>query len=161
MIRNWKRVVELVIAWCVSASIAGCGADGPELVPAAGVVNYQGRPLPGAKVTFIPDSGGSIAMATTDAEGKFELRTGTEPGIVTGPCTATVSLMDAGVKSGLSPTMTPEDMQRLQMEGKLQAMLEQQEKSLIPKKYNRAETSGLTFEVQKGEENQFTLDLVD
>ena len=100
-------------------------------------------------------------MATTDTEGKFELRTGTEPGIVKGPCGATVSLMDAGAKSGLSPNMTPEDMQRLQMEGKLQAMMEQQQKSLIPEKYGRAETSGLNFEVKKGAENQFTIDLVD
>jgi hypothetical protein len=100
-------------------------------------------------------------MGTTDAEGKFELRTGVEPGIVPGPCAATVSLMDAGAKGGLSPTMTPEDMQRLQMEGKLQAMMEQQHKSLIPEKYGRAETSGLVFEVKKGSENKFTLDLAD
>ncbi len=100
-------------------------------------------------------------MATTDAQGKFELRTGTEPGVVAGSCTATVSLMDAGAKSGLSPTMTPEDMQRLQMEGKLDTMLQQQEKSLIPGKYAKADTSPLSFEVKKGSDNQFTLDLTD
>jgi hypothetical protein len=140
----------------------GCsGSNEPELIPAGGVVNYQGRPLAGAKVTFVPQSMGSIAMATTDNQGKFELRTGTEPGIVAGPCAATVSLMDAGATSGLSPTMTPEDMQRLQMEGKLQAMLKQQQKPLIPEKYGRTETSGLNFEVKKGADNQFTLDLTD
>lgn len=159
--RNWNLVLRLFVAAAGSASIVGCGESGPELIPAGGIVNYQGRPLPGARVMFIPESGGSIAMGTTDTEGKFELRTGTEPGIVKGPCAATVSLMDAGAKSGLSPTMTPEDMQRLQMEGKLQGMLEQQQKSLIPEKYGRAETSGLNFEVKKGAENQFTIELID
>jgi hypothetical protein len=59
----------------------------------------------------------------------------------------------------LSKPMTPEDMQAMQMAGTLQTAMDQQNKSLIPEKYGRADTSGLSFEVKKGEENNFAIDL--
>lgn len=142
-------------------TLAGCGESGPKLVPAGGVVNYQGRPLAGAKVTFIPGEKGTIAMATTDTDGTFELRTGTSPGVVEDSCAVTVTMIDTSIKSGLPEKMTPEDMQRLQMEGKLKGMLAKQQKSLIPSKYGKADSSGLNFDIKSGEENKFTIELVD
>ena len=142
--------------------IAGCGGvDGPELIPAGGTVKYQGKPLAGARVTFIPEGEGSVAMSTTDSQGKFELKTGTESGVVAGPSKVTVTMMESGVETGLSKDMTPEDMQALAIAGKLDDMLKKQERSLIPKKYARPETSGLSYEVKKGEENQFPIELTE
>jgi hypothetical protein len=149
----------LFVASCFT--LTGCGESGPDLIPATGIVNYQGKPLSGAKVTFIPANKGSIAMATTDTDGSFELRTGTSPGVVEDSCAVTVTLVDTSIKSGLSKDMTPEDMQRLQMEGKLQGMLAKQQKSLIPSKYTKSDTSGLNYDVKKGAENKFTIELVD
>ena len=147
------------IAAIIFAS-SGCGgSDGPELIPAGGVVHYQGKPLAGARVTFIPEGEGSVAMSTTDSQGKFELKTGTESGVAAGPSKVTVSMMETGVETGLSKDMTPEDMQALAIAGKLDAMLKKQEQSLIPKKYGRPDTSGLSYEVKKGGENQFTIEL--
>lgn len=100
-------------------------------------------------------------MATTNAEGQFELKTGTESGVVAGSCIATVMMMDSGSTGGLSKDMTPEDMQMMAMQGKLGKALAQQEKSLIPKRYTSADTSGLLYEVKKGEDNHFTIDLAD
>jgi len=57
--------------------LAGCGSDGPTLVPAGGVVNYKGKPIGKINVMLMPsaDSGGMIAEATTDESGKFTLQT--------------------------------------------------------------------------------------
>lgn len=160
--RNDSLGISTVFAAGLLAGILGCsGSDDPKLIPAGGVVNYQGRPLPGAKVTFIPESKGGVAMATTDSQGKFTLKTGMDSGIAAGPCSVTVTMMEASSESGLSNKMTPEDMQMLAMQGKLEAELAKQEKSLIPKKYAKADSSGLNFEVKSGSENQFTINLED
>jgi hypothetical protein len=56
----------------------GCGSgkpEGPELVPVTGTVLLDGKPLPGADVTFVPteNTPGMGGSARTDEEGKFEL----------------------------------------------------------------------------------------
>jgi hypothetical protein len=57
-------------------TIFGCGGD-PAVVPVTGTVTFQGKPLAGADVAFLPVEGGRrpIAVAVTDTEGKFALRT--------------------------------------------------------------------------------------
>lgn len=155
-----RSSIALIAALPFFFSVSGCGgSDGPELIPAGGVVKYQGKPLAGARVTFIPENEGSVAMSSTDSQGNFELRTGAESGVVAGVSKVTVTMMETGAETGLSKDMTPEDMQALAMAGKLDAMLKQQERSMIPKKYGRPDTSGLSYEVKKGEENQFTIEL--
>jgi hypothetical protein len=56
---------------------AGCGSSGDreKVVPVSGVVTYQGKPLEGYRVTFMPTDGRRPAIGLTDAEGKFALGT--------------------------------------------------------------------------------------
>lgn len=56
------------------ASLSGCGSnsDQPDLGLVKGAVTFEGKPLSGASVTFMPDSG-RPAMAKTDNEGCYEL----------------------------------------------------------------------------------------
>ena len=66
------------VLWaCVAAAVgvAGCGDDGPRLVPVHGRVTLDGKPLAGKTVRFVPDPGtpGQGAGATTDAEGSYTL----------------------------------------------------------------------------------------
>ena len=137
---------------------AGCGGDGgPTLYPASGVVTYQGNPLAGAKVAFIPSGKGAIAMATTDVEGRFEIKTGALSGVVAGPAAVTVTMMESN-KTGLDPAMTPEQMQEMAMAGTLQTKLDKQNTSLIPERYGKAESSGLSVDVQSSQE-EYNLDL--
>jgi hypothetical protein len=51
--------------------------EGPKLVPAAGVVTLDGKPLGSADVMLIPqgDTKGNGGVGRTDAAGKFELQT--------------------------------------------------------------------------------------
>jgi hypothetical protein len=147
----------LALAICLSA-FAGCGgSDEPKLYTVTGQVMFQGGPLPGAQVTFVPDKG-PVALGTTDNDGKFTLRTGVSEGCVEGTCRVAVVLASAG-SNDLAATMSPEDMQRMAMEGKLNDALKKSQKSLIPEKFNRADSSGLQFTVEKSGENNFTIDL--
>jgi hypothetical protein len=55
---------------------AGCdSADIEKTVPVSGEVTYQGRPLEGYQVTFMPEGGRRPAVGVTDAAGKFILGT--------------------------------------------------------------------------------------
>jgi hypothetical protein len=74
---RWSLVV-------LSAAIllAGCGkAQEPweKVYPATGIVKYQGKPLPGATITLIPEDTSfpkSVRpTAVTDADGEFEIGT--------------------------------------------------------------------------------------
>ena len=77
----------------VSGCFPGCGSSGPELAGVTGTVTLDGKPLPNATVTFIPEAsatpaGGEslrIATATTDEDGYYRMefstdRTGVQPG---------------------------------------------------------------------------------
>ncbi|MSR57929.1 MAG: carboxypeptidase regulatory-like domain-containing protein [Planctomycetaceae bacterium] len=160
--RAWGLAKTALIAATLLPAFVGCGdSSAPTLVPAGGIITYQSRPLAGAKVTFVPKEKGSVAMATSDAAGKFKLKTGTESGAAVGTCLVSVTMMETSEESGLSKSMSPNDMQKMQMEGKLEPLLTAREKSLIPKRYAVADTSGISFEVKKNDENQFTIDLKD
>ncbi|QDT27322.1 hypothetical protein Enr10x_26390 [Gimesia panareensis] len=69
-----NRMLHLaLLALCVS--FTGCGGglnDQPDLGLVTGTMTFEGSPLSGASVTFMPDSG-RPASATTDAAGNYEL----------------------------------------------------------------------------------------
>jgi hypothetical protein len=52
----------------------GCGGPGKP-VKVEGIVTLDGKPLPGATVTFAPVGGGRSASGRTDADGSFRLTT--------------------------------------------------------------------------------------
>lgn len=136
----------------------GCGggvSDAPKLVPAHGSVTYNGRPLPGATVSFYPEKG-PAAMASTDLEGKFTLTTGGRSGVVHSKCKVTITKIEGPVLPMTNPT--PEDMKKMYQGG----TTPQGPKSLIPEKYANPATSGLEADVsEEGSKNDFVFPLVD
>ncbi|QDU26482.1 hypothetical protein ETAA8_15600 [Anatilimnocola aggregata] len=67
----------LLIPLVLCVTFAGCGAQGPATIPVSGVVTFDGKPLSGAMITFVPqgDTSGRGGLAQTDDEGKFVART--------------------------------------------------------------------------------------
>ena len=57
----------------VATAMMGCGSDGPELAEVTGVVTVDGKPVPGAVLTFVPTGGGSPSYGGTDTDGKYRL----------------------------------------------------------------------------------------
>lgn len=68
-----QKSLAIAVAFWLTISIPGCGGQSEiELGQVSGIVKYEGTPLAGVTVMFIPDNG-RPAMGTTDAEGKYEL----------------------------------------------------------------------------------------
>lgn len=84
------RLLRLVAAGLL-LTLLGCGARG---INVSGIVTQDGKPLPGAVVTFIPvgDTQGLGGSGITGADGKFVLQAGrAETGIAPGEYKVTVS----------------------------------------------------------------------
>jgi len=113
------------------ALLAGCGQDRPECVPAAGQVFIDGQPLTAGQIRVIP-SGARAASAKIDQEGRFTLTTfESGDGCVPGTHAVEITALDT----------TGDRMVQL-----------------VPEKYGRADTSGLTVTVD-GSTDSLRIDL--
>jgi hypothetical protein len=87
---------------------AGCGGPGASV---EGLVTLDGRPLPGARITFHPDAAGPVAYGVSLSDGSYRLKTGAkESGLEPGGYRVTVFALevveDAEEKAG--PLLTPD-----------------------------------------------------
>ncbi len=62
------RAVASMASAILVATLAGCG-DGPSLVPVAGSVTLDGKPVEGATLSFVPTSGNVISTPGSDVTG--------------------------------------------------------------------------------------------
>ena len=107
----------------IAISISGC--SGPKLIPVMGKVTYQGKPLEFGSVMFQPSGEAEPARGKIQNDGTFVLTTHAEgDGCAPGSCQVRVTCYE-GQKSGADS---------------LGALL-------IPKKYTRFGTSGVSFDV--------------
>ena len=119
--------------------LGGCGSSRPATAQVTGEVHYKGQPVEGATVVF--SSAGPPAQGITDAAGKFSLRTyESEDGATLGTHRITISKL-------LIPPTTAENPYPIS-------------KNLLPQKYSRPDTSGLSEEVN-ADANSFRFDLTD
>ncbi len=136
-----KRLLPVFLV--VMATCLGCGDSGPTMYKVHGTVSYQGKPLPLGTVMFVPDSGPPSQPATIGADGHYELLA------VEGKHSVQVVAMppreggrpDPNVEGGMDYTGVPPV------------------KSLIPKKYNRFDTSGVTVTVKPTDKNELDIEL--
>ncbi|MDY3553844.1 hypothetical protein R5W24_002958 [Gemmata sp. JC717] len=68
-----RRCSALALLATVSA-LVGCGG-GPQLAEVEGVLKLNGKPLDKIQVQFWPEAGAPRSSATTNAEGRFVLKT--------------------------------------------------------------------------------------
>jgi hypothetical protein len=124
----------LVLFVGIGAAISGpgCGGGGrPNLVPVAGQVTLDGRPLTSGQVVFHPDAArGNNSLdeprGPIDAQGRYELSTVGQKGVV--PGWYKVAVIATEPFDPQHPYVLP--------------------KSLIPVRYNDPSASGLTHEVR-------------
>ena len=146
-----KKMILIVsmIACCICGS--GCGEKGDivGLVDVAGKITYNGAPVEGASVAFSPASPSNetrSAAGRTEVDGSFYLITHTSRGILPGSYKVTVSKKTEPPK----PMSSEEIDAYVQQNGK-QPLVEKIEiKDLLPEKYGKTETSGLSYEITKG-----------
>jgi len=135
--------------------MVGCGPNRPEMAPVSGTVLYEGKPLEGATVKFMPEGEGRPATGTTDAEGRFTLTTFEKgDGAVVGDHVVTVSKY---AKPTVQPIKSDENGVRFRSLAEEQAYYNPP--SLLPERYGNEVQSPLRATVQSGETNDITLEL--
>lgn len=115
-----RYVGAFAISICL-VTLVGCGPKSKAIAPVSGVVTFDGKPLAGGGVTFLPIApagttiAGKSSIARCDAEGRFQLITiDDRPGAVVGehtvqifgPKTRPVGASDDG-GGGRPPELVP------------------------------------------------------
>lgn len=131
----------------------GCGSG---LVPVAGQVTLDGQPLEGATVTLLPeDPAGTPGFGFTDANGRFEGRTGNDAGMRPGRYTVVVIKDEpAAAPAGPAPEggtkrideLTPEEL----AEG-MRYNARTPRRTVIPVRYADRATSQIAVEIAAGQ----------
>jgi hypothetical protein len=153
-------------------SFSGCSGGTPTLkgaVPVTGTVTYNGNPVEGAMVGFLPadKQTGKPANAVTNAEGKFELNTyvaGTNQvsGALPGDYSVTIikasgSAGEAPQMDNYSPATAPLTSDASDPQGATATTL----KAEIPAKYADPEKSRLSVTVKPSGNEPLTFALTD
>lgn len=142
----------------------GCGGNGfPDPVPVSGKVTYQGKPVEGAQVTFLSQTGGRSANGRTDASGAYKLTTfNTEDGAIPDEYTVTIAKIEAGA-SGESIDATGDEMGAdygaMMDSAAASAATGDDIDSRLPARYANPAESGLARTVAEGQPNEFNFDL--
>lgn len=158
-------------------ALAGCGGSSPKLYPATGTVTFEGNPVDGAQVTYIPQQG-VPSLGTTDSAGKYAMATRGKPGVPAGTYSITVTKISGSTatEGSQGPTALTdaqgqpnEEMLRQMNEsmsnigGQMQEAVKnaKEQKSLLPHKYSLPDGSGLSAIVTTDpSKNVFDLPLV-
>ena len=147
-----KRSILLAMIALATFVLPACNDGKQKTEGVTGVVTFNGAPLPTATVTFSPKQGseGTGAIGTTDDQGVYKLQTVLgKVGAGTTPGSYEVSIKCEKV---VDPGQAPDE----DGNGGRDEVVE----SVIPAKYGKTATSGLTAEVVSGN-NTINFDLTE
>ena len=134
--------------------VVGCGDAPPafKLVPVHGTVTLDGKPLADAQVQFFKQGdipvGYPGAGGKTDAQGKYEVFTGTGKGAIPGSYKVTVSKLL--MKNG-SPLVESEGMDKEQL------IMQGNVVESVPKEFSDPNVSKTTFDVAAGKADGYDI----
>lgn len=153
----------LVPASCIIlAGLLGCdsGPKLPKVVPVTGYISLNDEPVAGATVVFISaQKSGRSAAGKTDEFGNFSLATYFNPqleldGAEPGEYMIQVTKLEEGsavpAPPPSDPSLSPQELMKLQTEYNMERMKSGGPKSLLPERYNNPKTSELKASVIEG-----------
>ena len=126
----------------------GCGPGGPTLGKVTGQVTLDGKPLPNAVVTFMPDGGGGTASGNTDANGNYELSHTLGKGAPIGKNKVAVTTLRKPQSSVEIPQISSDSPEYAKMIAAGGSEYNVQFTEPVPAKYNA--NTELQFEVKSG-----------
>jgi hypothetical protein len=148
--RRW-----LILAAC--ALLGGCG--GATTAPVSGRVTYNGKPVTAGRIMFYPESG-RAAVGQLGPDGRYTLTT-LQPGdgALLGSHRVAIEATRVGPGSYQAPRSLEEEVE-LSRKGAPggKVLVAGKVEWLVPEKYARPETSGLTATVRSGP-NEINFDL--
>lgn len=152
MIQQYRLITGLTWGLILVVSLTGCGTGGVHLsglAPAKGVVRYNGSPVEGVSIMFVPDGTTTTeqrtSSATTNASGQFTMMTlQTDDGVFPGQYKVVLTKLTAEYplgqrELGERPTF----------------------KDHLPKKYAKAETTPFSLSIDKKGNTAIAFDLTD
>ncbi len=142
-----------VIVVALIACLQGCGPAAPKTVPAAGILMMDGKPLEGASINMVNDQG-IVALATTDAGGKFAFKThigsasydGAVPGSYKVGVSKATNNGQADSDGGSNPAASGDPKQMASRMGGM-ATSNVKVTYIVPQRYSSPTSSGLTLDV--------------
>lgn len=158
----WPRMSCVPMAGLLCVALLGCSQgpplpdDLPPLTSCKVDVVYNGAPVSDATVTLIPADGKWVGVGLTDQQGHSVIKTqGRYPGVPAGSYAVTVTKYDEQAEPPPTASTPEEDAQLDQAVNQMPPR-----KALVPKKYLKAESSGLKITVTESAMEE-TLDLQD
>lgn len=133
-----ERIFPSYLFGLLMVCILGCAGDPVEqrqLIQVSGIVSLDGAPVEGVTVWFIPRSGtpGNGGTGTTDATGKYTLQEANgQTGVMPGQYDVSFSKFAMPDGTPVSADVQPESVNA---------------KQIMPRKYLKAETSGINADV--------------
>ena len=154
-----KRLTYTLLFLFTFSFLGGCGGGASDegktpVFPASGTVTMKGSPLAGATVAFSPQGDQPTAVATTDDQGNFVLKT-----YDFGDCAAegtykvVVSKSEASSSGGSGGDSDHEA--EAESANSHSPAAEKATSELVPKQYTDSSTTPLTAEVKSSGENKF------
>jgi hypothetical protein len=147
----------------------GCSQPaGPKTAPVDGIVTLSNAPLSGARLMIVPEKG-PVSLGITSIEGKFKISS-----VVVGPVKVAISVdepeeVSDAFKDVSKPPKTDEEAQAyLKRAAELQKEMMDKSRStkkakpapkLLPSKYGKTDTSGLSYTVKENGDNHFKIEL--
>jgi hypothetical protein len=147
--------------------LAGCQSEaGPDTTAVTGTVKHNGTPVAGAAVSFVPVDDpanplkkGQSAVGVTDSAGKYSLTTlKKDDGAMAGSYKVIVTKFEGAAPAGGGAQAINEAGDMPASYGGAAADAPPA-KNLLPAKYEKVETSGLTAEVKAGAANTHDFNL--
>lgn len=139
--RKLSNCFYLLIAFVVLAFL-GCGSGNDGRVAISGFVTLDEKPLAGGTIAFIGGGGGSLATSSTNKEGKFQIQ------VALGTNKVTISKEDPAASVQTAPKSDADMLMGTDAQYKEQQ--KSMPKSLVPAKYSKHETSGISFDIVSG-----------
>jgi hypothetical protein len=144
-----RRLAAAAVSTLLAVLTAGCG---PGMVPVSGIVTLDGKPQEGAYVMFVPAEEGRPVTGRTDAQGRYRLSTMHDnDGALEGDYLVCIAMYEPATGGG-DPLSEPQS-QLAGNEGGGRRF-----RAIVPLKYTRPETSGLTAKVS-ADQTSFDFDL--
>jgi hypothetical protein len=154
------RAAGCVVSTCAVLAVLGCGEDGlGKRYPVSGTVTYKGQPLAKGSISFFASGAGAETRgaAGTIADGKYTLSTQSEnDGAFPGDYVIGITAREADMSEAKANAAKHGGSARQDDVSKAYATA----KSLVPKKYEVPEQSGLKAKVE-AKSNTINFDLVD
>ncbi|MFN3151355.1 hypothetical protein [Bremerella sp.] len=105
MFTNAHSLKLLLVVLPMAFALTACSGNGSGLYEVKGQLTHNGEPIPEMNIIFVPEDTGKHpeSYATTDAEGRFEMKVVNTPGVAPGK--HTVFVQDpAAVQGGTTST---------------------------------------------------------